>query len=89
MDAGLFYGGLRILYGCIGVFTSALHYSLPRPVVIDVFHRHNATLRQLELHRNHIGDVGAAAIGEGLRCVTLDFCWPFFLSGVRRPPENV
>ena len=32
-------------------------------------HRHNATLQTLQLRRNQIGDVGAAAIGEGLRCV--------------------
>jgi hypothetical protein len=32
-------------------------------------HRHNATLHTLELEDNHIGDVGAAAIVEGLRCV--------------------
>ena len=32
-------------------------------------HRHNATLHTLELKFNQIGDVGAAAIGEGLRCV--------------------
>ena len=32
-------------------------------------HRHNATLQTLDLVCNQIGDVGAAAIGEGLRCV--------------------
>ena len=32
-------------------------------------HRHNATLHTLYLENNQIGDVGAAAIGEGLRCV--------------------
>ena len=32
-------------------------------------HRHNATLHTLELFNNQIGAVGAAAIGEGLRCV--------------------
>ncbi len=32
-------------------------------------HRPNATLHTLELEGNQIGDVGAAAIVEGLRCV--------------------
>ena len=32
-------------------------------------HRHNATLQTLNLGNNQIGAVGAAAIGEGLRCV--------------------
>ena len=32
-------------------------------------HRHNATLHTLGLSLNQIGDVGAAAIGKGLRCV--------------------
>ncbi len=31
-------------------------------------HRHNATLQELCLHGNNIGDVGATAIGEALRC---------------------
>ncbi len=31
--------------------------------------RHNATLHALHLQGNEIGDIGAAAIGEGLRCV--------------------
>ena len=35
-------------------------------------HRHNATLHTLKLERNEIGDVGAASIGEGLRCVHTD-----------------
>jgi hypothetical protein len=33
-----------------------------------ILHRHNATLRSLHLCGRQIGDVGAAAIGEGLRC---------------------
>jgi hypothetical protein len=32
-------------------------------------HRHNATLQALSLESNQIGDIGAAAICEGLRCV--------------------
>ncbi len=32
-------------------------------------HRRNATLQTLNLKFNQIGHVGAAAIGEGLRCV--------------------
>jgi hypothetical protein len=31
--------------------------------------RHNCTLHTLVLNMNHIGDVGAAAIVQGLRCV--------------------
>jgi hypothetical protein len=34
-------------------------------------HRHNTTLHTLVLNDNRIGDVGAAAIGEGLRCVSI------------------
>ncbi len=34
--------------------------------------RHNATLQTLELNSNQIGNVGAAAIGEGLWCVHPD-----------------
>ena len=41
-------------------------------------HRHNATLQTLDLRYNKIGDVGAAAIGEGLRCVQ-DCCRTMFL----------
>ncbi len=51
--------------------------------------RHNATLQRLELSRNQIGDDGAAAIGEGLRCVVdgniwleLLFCVSVIRSGV-------
>ena len=35
-------------------------------------HRHNATLHTLQLYDNKISAVGAASIGEGLRCVHTD-----------------
>ncbi len=41
----------------------------PDRVVCVTSHRHNATLHTLKMTENQIGDVGAAAIGEGLRCV--------------------
>jgi hypothetical protein len=35
------------------------------------FHRHNSALQVLDLLHNEIGDAGAAAIGELLRCVNV------------------
>ncbi len=40
-------------------------------------HRYNATLQKLNLSNNRIGEVGAAAIGEGLRCVRYDYAGCF------------
>jgi hypothetical protein len=35
------------------------------------FRRHNTSLRHINLEHNHIGDTGAAALREGLRCVNI------------------
>ena len=41
--------------------------------------RHNTAWQTLDMQYNQIGDVGAAAIGEGLRCVHDDCARPDFL----------
>jgi hypothetical protein len=48
--------------------------------------RHNFTLQQVLLDENQIGDAGAAALVEGLRCVNRALLW--FLFFCRPPPEN-
>jgi hypothetical protein len=59
--------GVGVKEGSI-FFLACLIFRPTRVMCVNL-HRHNATLQRLDLSDNKIGDVGAAAIGEGLRCV--------------------
>jgi hypothetical protein len=50
---------------------------------LALFHRHNSALQILELSRNQIGDAGAAAVEEVLRCVDLHSCLIFSQCGAQ------